>query len=73
VPYGLYRASEPVQGFTLPLPYNRDIPLLPYGPYGMYRASVPVQGCTLPFLHPMLRINVILRRVRVTIVAMEKQ
>ena len=28
-PYGLYRASLPVQGGTLPLPYSRAIPLLP--------------------------------------------
>ena len=28
-PYGLYRASVPVQGYTLPLPYSRAIPLLP--------------------------------------------
>jgi len=28
-PYGLYRASVPVQGCTLPLLYNRAIPLLP--------------------------------------------
>ena len=27
--YGLYRASVPVQGCTLPLPYSRAIPLLP--------------------------------------------
>jgi len=27
--YGLYRASVPVQGRTLPLPYSRAIPLLP--------------------------------------------
>ena len=27
--YGLYRASVPVQGGTLPLPYSRAIPLLP--------------------------------------------
>jgi hypothetical protein len=35
LPYGLYRASVPVQGCTLP--------------YGLYRASVPLQGCTLPY------------------------
>jgi hypothetical protein len=28
-PYGLYRASVPVQGCTLPLPYSKAIPLLP--------------------------------------------
>ena len=28
-PYGLYRASVPVQGRSLPLPYSRAIPLLP--------------------------------------------
>src|SRR5215471_1007298 len=28
-PYRLYRASVPVQGCTLPLPYSRAIPLLP--------------------------------------------
>ena len=28
-PYGLYRASVPVQGCTLPLPNSRAIPLLP--------------------------------------------
>ena len=27
-PYGLYRASVPVQGCTLPLPYSRALPLL---------------------------------------------
>jgi hypothetical protein len=27
--YDLYRASVPVQGYTLPLPYSRAIPLLP--------------------------------------------
>jgi hypothetical protein len=48
-PYGLYRASLPVQGCTLILPYSRAIPLLPCGSYGLYRASVPVQGCTLPY------------------------
>jgi len=42
-PYGLYRASVPVQRCTLPLP----IPLIPYGPYSLYRASVLVQRCTL--------------------------
>jgi len=49
-PYGLCRASVPVQWCTLPLP----IPLLPYGPYGLYRASVPVQRCTLPLPIPLL-------------------
>ena len=28
-PYSLYRASVPVQGCTLPLPYSTAIPLLP--------------------------------------------
>jgi len=28
-PYGLYRASVPVQGWPLTLPYSRAIPLLP--------------------------------------------
>ena len=55
-PYGLYRASVPVQySYTSTPPtdrtactepqclYSRAIPLLPYGPYGLYRASVPVQ------------------------------
>ena len=55
-PYGLYRASVPVQysytstppmartTYTEPLRlYSTAIPLLPYGPYGLYRASVPVQ------------------------------
>jgi len=28
-PYGLYRASVPVQRCNLPLPYSRAIPLLP--------------------------------------------
>jgi hypothetical protein len=28
-PYGLYRASVPVQRCTLPVPYSRAIPLLP--------------------------------------------
>ena len=28
-PYGLYRASVPVQGCTLPLPKSRAVPLLP--------------------------------------------
>ena len=36
-PYGLYRASVPVQGCTLPLPYSRAIPLL------ALRAVRPVQ------------------------------
>jgi len=63
-PYGLYRASVPVQGCTLPLTLLllwavRPVQNIsactvqlylysPYGPYGLYRASVPVQGCTLP-------------------------
>jgi len=55
-PYGLYRASVPVQyGYTSTLPmgrtactepqwlYSTAIPLPLYGPYGLYRASVPVQ------------------------------
>ena len=37
-PYGLYRVSVPVQGFTLPLPYSRAIPLPPL------QAVQPVQG-----------------------------
>ena len=37
-PYGLYRASVPVQGCTLPLPYSRAIPLLPLW------AVLPVQS-----------------------------
>ena len=56
VPYGLYRASVPVQNsYTSTLPMGRtactesqclqrrDIPLLPSGPYGLYRASGPVK------------------------------
>jgi hypothetical protein len=42
-PYGLCRASVPVQGWPLPLPYSRAIPLLPLW------AVRPVQnlsGCT---------------------------
>ena len=55
-PYGLYRASVPVQYSYTSTPrmdrtactelqclYSIAIPLLPYGPYGLYRASVPVQ------------------------------
>ena len=49
-PYGLYRASVPVQGCTLPLPYLSS----PYGPYGLYRASVPVQVWALPLPIPLL-------------------
>ena len=37
-PYGLYRASVPLQGCTLPLPYSRAIPLLSLW------AVRPVQG-----------------------------
>ena len=62
-PYGLYRASVPVQysyTSTPPLWALRPVQSLsactvqlylypPYGPYGVYRASVRVQGCTLPF------------------------
>jgi len=44
VPYGLYRASVPVQRCTLPLP----IPLLPLC------AVRPVQQCTLPLPIPLL-------------------
>ena len=60
-PYGLYRASVPVQYSYTSTPligrtactepqylYSTAIPLLPCGPYGLYRVSVPVQGCTLP-------------------------
>ena len=42
-PYGLYRASVPVQGCTFPLPYSRAIPLL------LLWAVLPVQclsACT---------------------------
>ena len=59
-PYGLYRASEPVQySYTSTPPmgrtactdsqclYSTAIPLLPLWAVGLYRASVPVQGCTL--------------------------
>ena len=50
-PYGpcdLYRASVPVQRYTL---LTVELYLYsPYGPYGLYRASVPVQGCTLLIL-----------------------
>jgi hypothetical protein len=56
-PYGLYRASLPVQyRYTSNPPpigrtacaeprylYSTAITLLPYGPYGLYRESVPVQ------------------------------
>ena len=51
-PYGLYRASLPVQGvhFTFTFGHERVELYLssPYGPYALYRASVLVQGCTLP-------------------------
>ena len=40
--YGLYRASVPVKGCTLPLPKSRVLPLLPYGPYDLYRACTRV-------------------------------
>ena len=53
-PYGLYRASVPVEGCTLL--YSRAIPLPPYGPYGLFRASVPVQGCTLPVLFTLMNV-----------------
>ena len=56
-PYGLYKASVPVQYIYNSTPpmgrtactepqclYIRAIPLSPYGPYGLYRASVPVQS-----------------------------
>jgi hypothetical protein len=47
-PYGLYRASVPVQRA---LYLTADLYLYsPYGPYGLYRASMPVQGCTSPLL-----------------------
>jgi len=65
VPYGLYRASVPVQySYTsTPLWGVRSVQSLsacavqlylysPYGPYGLYRASVPVQVCTLPLPLP---------------------
>ena len=55
-PYGLYRASVPVQYSYTSTPlmgrtactepqclYSRAITLLPLWPYGLYRASVPVQ------------------------------
>jgi len=55
-PYGLYRASVPVQySYTCTPPIGRTactepqclcstaIPLLPHGPYGLYRASLSVQ------------------------------
>ena len=55
-PYGLYRASVPVQYSYTSTPlmgrtastepqclYSKAIPLLPYGPYELYRASVPVE------------------------------
>ena len=43
-PYGLCRASVPVQGCTLTLPYSRAIPLLPLWVVRPVKASVPVQG-----------------------------
>jgi hypothetical protein len=46
-PYGLYRASVPVQGCTLPLPYSRAIPLLP--PVGHTACTEP-QCLTFLFL-----------------------
>ena len=55
-PYGLYRASVPVQYSYISTPpmgrtactepqrlYSTAIILSPYGPYGLYRASLPVQ------------------------------
>ena len=60
-PYGLYRASVPVQySYTSTPPMGRTactepqclysiaIPLLPLWAVGLYRASVLVQGCTFP-------------------------
>jgi hypothetical protein len=38
-PYGLYRASVPVQWCTLPLPYSRAIPLPP--PMGRTACTEP--------------------------------
>jgi len=49
-PYGMYRASVPVQPCTLPFLYRCN----PYRPYNLYRASVPVQRSTLPLPIPLL-------------------
>jgi hypothetical protein len=50
-PYGLFRASVPVQRCTVPYGLCRaSVPVQRCTlPYGLYRASVPVQRCTLPF------------------------
>ena len=49
VPYGLYRASVPVQRCTLFYLHLYS----PYVPYSLHRASVPVQRCTLPLPIPL--------------------
>jgi len=49
-PYGLYRASVPVQRCSLLYLYLYS----PLGPYGLYTASVPVQRYTLTLPLPLL-------------------
>ena len=66
-PYGLYRATVPVQySYTSTPPmgstactepqclYSTAIPLLPLWPYGLYRASVPAQSVLYLFLCSIL-------------------
>jgi hypothetical protein len=53
-PYGLYRASVPVQGCTLP--YSRAIPLLP--PMGRTACTEPqclYKGALYLNMHPLAR------------------
>ena len=45
--YGLYRASVPVQGCTLP--YSRAIPLLPLWAVRPVQSLSACTGCTLPY------------------------
>ena len=61
-PYGLYRASVPVQySYTSTPPMSRTACTVlylysPYEPYCLYRTSVPVQGCTLSLPFYFLRL-----------------
>ena len=60
-PYGLYRASVPVQGCTLPYlsACTRVHFTLPQCLYkgALYLTSVPVQWCTLPYLSACTRVH----------------
>ena len=67
-PYGLYRASVPVQGCTLPLPYSRAIPLLPLWAVRLVQSPSACTRvhCTFLYLYLIEKFRISLKPDKIT-------